>query len=107
LHAYVDAESAYFVEQGVSFAPVWNATEKVSVTVLASYENQDYIASNSVIVTSPRHDEVSGEQITVHYTPRDAWAFNLFVRHEDRTSNQYVYSYRDNVVSGNVTFRFW
>jgi hypothetical protein len=107
LHAYVDAESAYFVAQGVSFAPVWNATEKVSVTVLASYENQDYIASNSVIVTNPRHDEVSGEQITVHYTPRDAWAFNLFVRHEDRTSNQYVYSYRDNVISGNVTFRFW
>jgi hypothetical protein len=106
LHAYIDAESAYFVAQGVSIAPVWNASEKLSFTLLASYENQDYIASNSVIVAAPRHDKLSGEQATIKYSPRDAWIFNLFVRHEKRESNEYVFSYNDNVISGNATFRF-
>ncbi len=107
LHAYIDAESNYFTAQGVSIAPVWNASEKVSVTVLASYENQDYIASNSVSLTSPRHDKVQGEQATVRYSPRDALLFNVFVRHENRDSNQNTFSFRDNLISGNVTFRFW
>jgi hypothetical protein len=107
LHAYIDAESNYFVAQGVSIAPVWNASEKLSFTLLASYENQDYIASNSVIVATPRHDKVNGEQATIRYSPRDAWIFNMFIRHEKRESNQNAFSYTDNVISGNVTFRFW
>jgi hypothetical protein len=106
LHAYIDAESAYFVAQGVSIAPLWNATEHLSVTLLASYENQDYIASNSVIVTAPRHDKVDGGQVTVRYVPREALIFNLFLRHEKRDSNQNVFSYTDNLISGNVIFKF-
>lgn len=107
LHAYIDAESAYFVAQGVSIAPVWNASEKLSFTLLGSFENQDYIASSSVIVAAPRHDKVSGEQGTIRYSPRDAWIFNVFIRHEKRQSNEYVFSYNDNLISANATFRFW
>ncbi|MDP9066370.1 MAG: outer membrane beta-barrel protein [Pseudomonadota bacterium] len=106
LHAYIDAESNYFIAQGVSLSPIWNPTEKLSFNLLASYENQDYIASNSVIVASPRHDKLNAEQATIRYTPRDALIFTVFLRHEKRESNQYVFSYGDNVISGSVTFKF-
>jgi hypothetical protein len=106
LHAYVDAESAYFVAQGASISPVWNVTDKLSFVLLASFENQDYITSNSVIVTNPRHDRVYGDQATVRFSPRDAWVINVFFRHDKRESNEYVYSYDDNLVAASVTFSF-
>jgi hypothetical protein len=106
LHAYVDAESAYFVAQGASLSPVWNITDKLSLVLLASVENQNYISSNSVIVTNPRHDRVYGDQATIRFTPRDAWVVNVFVRHDKRESNQYIYSYDDNLISAAVTYSF-
>jgi hypothetical protein len=107
LHAYIDAESNYFVAQGASVGPTWNATDKLSFVVLASFENQNYINSSSAIVAAPRDDKINGEQATVRYSPRDALTFNVFFRHEKRESNQYIYSYDDNLVSAGVTFRFF
>jgi hypothetical protein len=108
LHAYVDAESNYFVAKGVSISPVWAATEKLSFTLTASYENDDYISrSNSILLVGPRRAKVNSDQATIRYTPRDAWLINVFFRHEKRDSNQYGFTYKDNLVSGNVTFRFW
>jgi hypothetical protein len=106
LHAYIDAESQYFVAQGASFSPVWNASEKISFVLLASHESQNYIGSNSIEVSSPRHDKIDVEQATIRYQPRDAWTISLFLRHEKRDSNQYVFSYDDTLLSGSVTFRF-
>jgi hypothetical protein len=106
LHAYIDNESDYFTAQGVSVSPVWNATEKISFVLLASYENQKYIGSNDLVITSPRQDKINIEQATIRYTPRDALTFNLFLRHEKRDSNQFQFTYDDNLISGSVTFRF-
>ena len=107
LHAYIDAESNYFVAQGGSIGPSWNATDKLSLVVLATFEDQNYINSSSAILEAPRDDKINGEQVTVNYSPRDALKFNLFFRHEKRESNQYVFSYDDNLVSAGVTFRFF
>ena len=109
LHAYVDAESNYFVAKGVSLGPTWVATEKVSITFLGTYEKQNYIDnSNSVVITgAAREDKVDSEQLSVRYTPRNDWIVNVFFRHEKRDSNQHVFSFDDNVVSGSVTYSFW
>jgi hypothetical protein len=108
LHAYIDAESNYFVAKGVSIAPVWNVTDKLGFTLSASYENQDYIGSNdTVLLTGARTAKVNSDQATIRYTPRDAWLINIFFRHEKRDSNQTGFAYRDNLMSANVTFRFW
>ncbi len=109
LHAYVDAESNYFVAEGESIGPTWTATEKLSFTLLATYEKQNYInSSTSVVLTgTPREDNVDSEQLTVRYAPRDAWLVNVFLRHEKRASNQYEFSFGDNVASASVTYRFW
>lgn len=106
VHAYIDAESAYFVAQGASLSPVWNVTDKLSLIVLAQFENQNYINSNTVIATAPRQDRVYADQATVRYAPRDAWVFNLFFRHDKRESNQYVFSYDDNLVTVSFTYGF-
>jgi hypothetical protein len=109
LHAYVDAESNYFVAEGESIGPTWAATEKLSFTLLATYEKQNYInSSTSVVLTgTPREDNVDSEQLTVRYAPRDAWLVNVFLRHEKRASNQYQFSFNDNIASASVTYRFW
>jgi len=109
LHAYVDAESNYFVAKGESIGPTWVATEKLSFTVLGTYEQQNYIHnSNSAVVTGgAREDKVDSGQLTARYTPRDAWIVNVFLRHEKRESNQYQFSFNDNILSASVTYRFW
>jgi hypothetical protein len=108
LHAYVDAESNYFVAKGVSLAPTYAPTEKVNLTILASYEDQNYIpTANTVLVGGARQDKVGVGQATIAYYPRSNWIVNVFYRHEKRESNQYVYSFNDNIVSGSVTYRFW
>jgi Putative beta-barrel porin 2 len=108
LHAYIDAESNYFVAKGVSLAPSWSPTEKLNFTLLGSYEQQNYIGnSSSVATTGPRLDKVNSEQITMRYTPRDPWIIELFFRHAKRESNQPLFPFDDNLVSGSVTYRFW
>jgi hypothetical protein len=108
LHAYIDQESNYFVAKGGSVEPGWSPTEKINLTMAGSYEKQNYISgSSSVVTTGARNDKVSSGQLTLRYTPRSAWTLIAFYRHEKRDSNQFVYSFNDNIVSGNVTFRFW
>ena len=109
LHAYVDAESNYFVAKGVSLGPTWVATDKLSFTLLGTYEKQNYInASSSVVITgTAREDKVDSEQLSIRYAPRDAWLVNVFFRHAKRDSNQFQFSFVDNVVSASATYSFW
>jgi hypothetical protein len=109
LHAYIDAESNYFVAEGESIGPTWNVTGKVGLTLLAAYEKQNYIANSSIVVTSgtAREDKVGYEQLTVRYQPRDRWIVIAFLRHDKRESNQYVFSFNDNVASASLTYSFW
>ncbi len=79
LHAYLDSQSNYYVSKGGSFSPVWTASEKFTVSMLLSWENQDFIPySDSVLVFGPRADKVASEQVNVEYTPRSAWILNVF-----------------------------
>jgi hypothetical protein len=109
LHAYVDAESNYFVAEGESLGPTWAATDKLSFTLLGTYEKQNYIGNSSTVVVTgaARQDKVQSEQVSIRYTPRDALIVNVFFRHEKRDSDQFVFSFNDNVVSASATYRFW
>lgn len=126
LHAYVDAESNYFVAKGVILSPVWTATEKLTVTLLGNYEKDNYIGnSNAVVSTGPadpvvvveptevvvatgaREDKINSEQLNIQYVPRPQWIVNAFFRHSKRQSNQYLFSFDDNLVNASVTYRFW
>jgi len=45
LRAYTDVESDYFVSDGFSLGPTWSPTEKISLALTASYEDQEYLTS--------------------------------------------------------------
>jgi hypothetical protein len=107
LHAYIDAESDYFVAKGYSVAPSWQATEKLSFSLMGQHEDQDYIGSStSVITLGERHDRINSGLLSAHYTPRDPLVIVLTVRRDVRESNQYLFSYNDSLANLSATYKF-
>jgi len=108
LHSYSSNEADYFVSKGGSISPVWTASEKVTVSLVFSLEDEDYIAaSSSILLTGPRSDKVTGQQINVLYTPRGNLFLNLFLRHEQRSSNLEEFTYKDELANASVTYKFF
>jgi exopolysaccharide biosynthesis operon protein EpsL len=107
LHAYLTAESDYYVSNGISVSPVWNASEKINLSVLFSSEKQDYLGSApGVTVVGPRHDKVFAEQANVGYTPVRHFIVNFSIRREQRSSNQGQFEYNDTLATIAVTGKF-
>ncbi len=107
LHAYSVNESNYFISKGGSLAPVWNATEKITVSLVFSLEDQDYInSSTSVITTGPLSAKINAQQLNVLYTPTERILLNAFIRHEQRSSNQVDYEYDDQRANLSFTYKF-
>ncbi len=114
LHAYVDAESDYFKAVGYSIAPLWSATEKLSFALLLQEEKQNYIGtSNPIDAVTPttitlgaREAKVNAGQLTCIYLPRNPVSIVFFLRHEQRTSNQYTFTYTDNYASLSAVYKF-
>ncbi len=104
LKAYVDAESDYFVADGVSIAPSWAPTEKIQIGALYSYESQDYQGDS--LVTLPlerdRNDDVQTLQLGIDYTPRQLLTIGIVYRWIDRSSNRDFRGYDDNVISAQL-----
>lgn len=106
LHAYLVAESNYFVSQGGRIRPVWNATDKISVSMLLSYEHQDFIpASTSVVALGPLNAKFATERASVNYSPRDNWLLSLSYTHTSRDSNAQYYRFGDNLAIFNVLYK--
>jgi exopolysaccharide biosynthesis operon protein EpsL len=107
LHAYPTAESDYYVSNGVSVSPVWNASEKINLSVLFSSEKQDYLGSApGVTVAGARHDKLFAEQANVGYTPVRHFTVNFSIRREQRSSNQGQFEYSDTLATIGVTGKF-
>jgi hypothetical protein len=107
LHAYIDAESDYFIAKGYSLTPGWQATDKLRFSLLLLYEDQDYIGSStSVITVGERHDRVEAGQFTATYTPRDPLNIVFNLRREERSSNQHQFTYDDTLANIGATYKF-
>lgn len=101
LTAYADAESDYYVGDGGSITPTWEPTTKITLASVLSYENQDYIADNSVLtpVASGREDKVTSTHVKLDYAPRDFLSFGLSYRWLQRDSNRVLRDYDDSIYS--------
>jgi Putative beta-barrel porin 2 len=109
LHAYLEAESNYFVAVGESIAPTWIPTEKITVQLLLTWEHQSYIASADNVITTfaARKDNVSAQQIVLTYVPIEAININLAYKNEKRASNDNDFSYDDRSATAKIVFKFW
>ncbi len=110
LHAYLTAESDYYVSNGVSISPIWFASEKVNLSLLFSSEKQDYLGSTpGVAIAGSRHDKVFAEQANLGYTPARYVTVNFSLRHEQRSTNEgqfAQFAYNDTLATIGVTAKF-
>lgn len=109
LQAYLTDQTNYYRATGFSISPVWLASEKISLSLLASREQQAYLGSSSnvgEIDEASRRDTVTAEQAALTYTPIRALTLDVAFRHEQRASNQQQRTYTDESASAGVRFEF-
>jgi exopolysaccharide biosynthesis operon protein EpsL len=107
LESYLSSTSDFFVANGASVSPSWQATEKISLSLYASYQDMRYISSSVSAETSgPRHDKLSTEQASLSYTPFRALIFNFSFANTQRDSNQALFVYNDKLARASVSFKF-
>jgi Putative beta-barrel porin 2 len=107
LQAYLTAQSAYFVSQGVSVAPTWLESEKLKLALQASLENQDYVGTFfPSLGAGGRRDKVLAGQIDISYLPVRMIVLGVSYRYEKRDSNQARLQYDDKIASASVTVQF-
>jgi exopolysaccharide biosynthesis operon protein EpsL len=107
LKAYVDSESDYFVSNGGSIEPAWTVSDKLTLSLAASWENHDYIGSSpSALTFVSRHDKVITQQVRLVYKPVQSLAVNLAYRYDRRDSNRALLEFDDTLATANVTFKF-
>jgi opacity protein-like surface antigen len=106
LTAYVDAESDYFVSNGVSLTPTWIATQSLKLSLTVSRENHDYISSSpSTIAFVSRRDKLTSGLGGLIYAPKDSLLFNLTCRYNKRDSNQAQFQFNDTLATASVTYK--
>jgi hypothetical protein len=106
LAAYVDAESDYFVSNGASIAPVWTAAQSLTLSLVVSRENHDYISSSpSDLTFAQRHDKMTSAQGRLIYAPLDSLTFNLTCRYDKRDSNEPRVPFNDTLATASVTYK--
>ena len=107
LQAYLTAQSDYFVSKGGSIAAIWVASEKVTLSLLWSLQDQDYVllpgATESA--TGARRDTLDTTQVNIAYTPARFLIFNFAYGYEKRNSNMPNDAFDDRVVSAKVTVK--
>jgi hypothetical protein len=108
LQAYLYSQSDYFIQDGISVTPTWKQTDKLTWSAILSWYRQNYISAstNSAILESARHDNVSAQQLSLTYTPFRWLLFDCIYHHEQRSSNQPVLGYGDNLVQVGAKLRF-
>ena len=106
LHAYLVAESNYFVSQGGSITPGWNATDKLSVSMVLSYEHQNFIpSSTSVVDVGPLKSNLATEQANINYSPRSNLTLTLSYIHTSRESNAQYFRFEDDRANFTVLYK--
>jgi hypothetical protein len=84
---------------------VWAASDILALSVGATRENHDYIASSpSAITFTSRFDRLSSEQARLVYSPTHYLTFKLAYHYEQRESNQAQFQYNDGVATASVTY---
>ncbi len=106
LTAFVDAESDYFVSNGISIAPKWTPLQSVTLSLIVSRENHDYLSSSpSYLSFAQRRDQLTSAQGRLSYSPRDSLTFTLTGRYDKRSSNQPNLPFDDTLATASVTYK--
>jgi exopolysaccharide biosynthesis operon protein EpsL len=114
LTADLTSQTDFYVSRGVIINPVWAPSEKIRLSLIASYEDQDYLGTNPFGVnpvlddlTQARRDKITSESAVFAYTPIRAVTLSFSAAHENRDSNSAQFDYKDVRAEANVTYKFF
>lgn len=113
LDADLTAQTDYYVDKGVSLAPEWIASEKVTLSATIAHDTQNYVGANPVgsipvdFTGQARHDTLTSETGSLVYTPIRAIVLTFTAGHVKRNSNVSQFAYNDFQGSANITYRFF
>jgi exopolysaccharide biosynthesis operon protein EpsL len=97
--------SSYYESTNYYIGPVWNATEKIRVTLGAGREHRNY-AGTIVNGTPMRDDVIKSARISVDWTLRDYVSFSLGYNRQRRDSNNPFFDFSDRIVTLSAMFNF-
>jgi exopolysaccharide biosynthesis operon protein EpsL len=114
LAADLSAQTDYYRSRGITVQPIWTASEKITLNVAFSYENQAYIGSNplvnipvgEVVIPGGRRDNINTQTGTLTYTPITPLVFTFSVGHEKRATNDEVFGYNDVRATAGFIWKF-
>lgn len=104
-----DIDASYVVSEGISVAPTWYATSKISVSGSAGWTKRSYAGDSGTAVgagVSQREDKVKFLGVAANYAALQSLKFGLGFRHETRDSNRPGIPYTDNQTYGSAQFSF-
>jgi exopolysaccharide biosynthesis operon protein EpsL len=102
----------YVLSTGLSIKPVWEATSKITVIGLLSYDNDDFKARNNIVEAIVGSDELGREDdtwvlgIQGKWNPRRYLDVSLGYRYENRDSTVELRNFDDHQVDANLKFMF-
>jgi hypothetical protein len=108
LTAYLDSQSDYFVSNGLSIAPTWTPTTKLSFALQYSRNRDRYIGTNPTVAPVPdaRHETVSLGKFKATWDPTELLRVTASYGLERRRSTVDLFTYDDNLETLDVRFMF-
>jgi hypothetical protein len=108
LQSYIDAQSQYFVSQGLRVTAMWAPTAKLSAEVQFSREDQTFIGPAPAVASLiyPSHNLIHSRQLNLAWSVSRPVQVVLSYRFLTRDSNVPVFVYDTTILSANLRARF-
>jgi hypothetical protein len=107
---YADLTTNYIITTGVSLKPTWQATGRLGVGVVGTYENRDYAGDPGVILATQglpkRSDDLITLGVNANYAILRTLQGTLYYTWTKRNSNFPNLDFTDNIIGAGVQWTF-
>lgn len=108
VHAYIDAQSQYFVSQAARAAASWAPTGKLTLMLEYTREDQHFIGPGPTVISLrlPEHNILYSRQANLAWAIARPMQLVLSYRYVTRSSNAPVLAFNDSLLSLSLRGRF-
>lgn len=106
LYGIQDLTSAYILTDRYGVAVTYLLTSKITLTGLADKRNRSYRGNSNFAGSIGREDDTKAYQLTANYNALRNLNLGLYVRKEDRSSNNNFFEYNDRTIGARVGYTF-
>lgn len=108
IDAYDNLTTSYTRSKGLSLAPTWSPTGKLSVAARLQHLKRDFLGDPGLLLSPQptRQDTVNSASLSVNYQPVRAVNISTGIQAERRSSTQSLVDYADKTINLNMSFGF-